>query len=209
MELGKTPVPRRPEGPVRAEYLRRVRALLLRSRASVGAVAVLAVFGGFVIAAALVAHGAPGGVATEGNVALVSYHGPRDHEGGGGDHEGIHFAIAGNATEVLYPGTTSPIDLTFSNETKEPITLPATAITVTVTSPSSGCRVRNFQVQTLRAGLRIPAHSVGVSLSSRGITPGRWPRIKMLTTGVTQDACQGLTLTLHYSYSPRGGGDDH
>ena len=192
-----------------AEHVRTVRALVLRPRALVSAIVVLAVVGGFVVAVSALSHGAPGGVATEGNVALVVYHGPRDHEGGGGDHEGIHFTVAGNATEVLYPGTSSPIDLIFSNETRKPITLPATAITVTVTSPSSGCpAARNFQVETVRAGLRIPPRSAGVSLSSLGITPGRWPHIKMRTTGVTQDACQGLTLTLHYSYSPRGGGDD-
>lgn len=195
---------------MRGDYLRTVRALVLGPRSLLSVMVVLAVVGGFVITTSLVAHGAPRGVATEGNVALVSYHTPRDHEGGGGDHEGIHFTIAGNATEVLYPGTTSPIDVTFSNETKKLITLPATAITVTVSSPSSGCpAARNFQVETVRAALRIPPRSAGVSLSSLGITPVRWPHIKMFTTGVTQDACQGLTLTLHYSYSPPGGGDDH
>ncbi|MDA8355781.1 MAG: hypothetical protein M0Z95_05695 [Actinomycetota bacterium] len=149
-----------------------------------------------------------GGVATEGNLALVSYHGPRDQEGGG-DHETTHFTISGTATKVLYPGTTSPIDLTFSDKTGGPITLPATSIIVTVTSPSSSCPAsRNFRVQTLRAVFAIPAHSVGLTLASSGITPARWPRIKMLTTGVTQDACQGLTLTLHFSYSPRGGDND-
>lgn len=178
-----------------------VRKVLSSRRAPLVVGVVVAAALGFVVTSALYANGPHGGVVVQAPPSLVSYHrqgNPNERANAG--TEG-HFTIAGNASQVLYPGTTSPIDLEFTNKTGTAITLPAKAITITITSPRTSCPSSpNFAVvQTLASTITIPKDATGESLSDMGITPKDWPVVSMVTTHVNQDACEGMTLALHYS----------
>jgi hypothetical protein len=110
----------------------------------------------------------------------------------------LHYTISGNATKPLAPGVDSKIDLSFTNPNSQSITVPATAITITIGS-RKGCPASpNFRiVHTLTASITLPGNTTR-SLSTLGVTRKDWPVITMVTTHVTQDACIG-TFRLYYS----------
>jgi hypothetical protein len=115
-----------------------------------------------------------------------------------------NFAVVGSLTSPLYPGVSEPLDLTFTNPNPQPITIAAggiTAANIAVTTSVAACRSSNFAVsQGLTVSVTIPARTTTpVSLMSLGIPPADWPVITMVNTNTNQDACQGATLTLHYS----------
>ncbi len=196
---------------MRAEHRGRVRALVRRPRLLVGAVVLLLAVGGAAVVGSVTATpAAPRVLAVAARATLLRYQGPSDNERGGDDGGGgVRFSIAGNATRVLYPGTTSPIDLSFTNKSGTPIDLGSGAVGIRVTSPNPRCSASvNFKVdRSLLAAVTIPRHAEDVSLGSLRVPPGAWPVIEMLTTHVTQDACADLTLTLHYSTGGSGGDD--
>jgi hypothetical protein len=106
------------------------------------------------------------------------------------------FGITGNTTVPLLPGTTSSVDLQFTNPNPAPITVVSEA--TTVTTSSGACTPSNFAIaQDLHIPVTVPAGST-VTLSSLGIPPDDWPAVGMLDTGSNQDSCQGVQLTLHY-----------
>lgn len=181
----------------------RIRTRDSRRRAAIPAILVsvaiaLVAVAAFALVAAL-GEQPPGGVFIEGTASLVNYHQTV------GQHafsaKGVHFTIGGDATSTLYPATTSTVDLTFTNKSDQSITLPARAITIRIHSPRSGCPAApNFSVvQTLTSAVTIPKGATAASLSTLGIAPNDWPVIEMATTGVAQNACAGMTITLRYS----------
>jgi hypothetical protein len=115
-----------------------------------------------------------------------------------------NFAVGGNLTTPLYPGTSQRLSLTFTNRNSAPITIPSGGIPasdITITSRAPGCASSNFAVTqgltsavTIRAGQLTP-----VSLSALRVPQGDWPVIEMIETNTNQDACQGAKLTLTYS----------
>ena len=115
-----------------------------------------------------------------------------------------NVAVGGNLTAPLYPGTSQPLNLTFTNPGSSPITIadggfPAGDITITSHAP--GCASSNFAVtQGLATAVTIPGGQlIPVSLSALGVPQGDWPVIEMIETNTNQDACQGARLTLTYS----------
>ena len=118
----------------------------------------------------------------------------------------LSYSISGNATKVLDPGTTSPIDLVLGNVNSQSITVRSGAITISLTSSRPGCPVYpNFRVvQTLEQTVTVPAHRT-TSLSQLGIPQKYWPIIAMVTTRTTQDVCEGMTFAIHYHGSDTRG----
>lgn len=200
--------PKRPDEARKAvvDALRRTKRKSVSYRRSllVGCAAVVAAVGGLVLPSALVANARSGGVVVQERPILVSYHRQANPIVTASTNQDVHFAITGDASQVLYPGKTSSIDLAFTNKTGTAITLPAGAIAITMSSqrPTKCPTAPNFTVvQTLTSAIAIPDGVTGESLSNMGITTGDWPVISMVTTHVTQDGCAGMTLTLHYSAS--------
>ena len=114
------------------------------------------------------------------------------------------FAVGGDLTSPLYPGTSQPLDLTFTNPSSSPITIASGGISasnITITSNALGCASSNFAVtKGLTAAVTIPAgRTTPVSLSALGVPQADWPVITMIETNTNQDACQGAKLTLTYS----------
>lgn len=182
---------------------RSARWLLLGPRTLLTGGLAIAAACGFFLTAALIGEGSPRGVVVQARPSLVSYQqrgNPNPNPNSNASGEG-HFTIAGNASQVLYPGTTSTIDLAFTNTTGTAITLPAGAISIAIASQRTACPSSpNFSViQTLTKAITIPPHVTGDSLADMAITSKDWPSISMVTTHVTQDACAGMTLNLHYS----------
>jgi hypothetical protein len=115
-----------------------------------------------------------------------------------------NFAVGGNLTSPLYPGTGQPLDLTFTNPSSSPITIASGGISasnITITSDAPGCASSNFAVtKGLTAAVTIPAgQSTPESLSALGVPRAAWPVISMIETNTNQDACEGAKLTLTYS----------
>jgi hypothetical protein len=114
------------------------------------------------------------------------------------------FTVGGGPSSALYPGTSQPINLTFTNPNPDPITIPSGGIApsnITITSSTSGCGSSNFAItQGLTTSVTIPAgQGTPVSLSALSVPQADWPVIEMIETHKNQDACQGAKLTLTYS----------
>jgi hypothetical protein len=169
---------------------------------------VLALVGGFALSSTPTGAARPRAVTIQGRAVLLTYQGQGFGEGGGGD-DGARFMIAGNAAHVLYPGTSTSIDLVFTNETGEAIKLPARAIKIAISSPRPNCPASsNFSVvQTLTTAITIPKDANHQTLTNLQVASRFWPVISMVTTHVTQNACAGATITLHYSAQSNGDGD--
>ncbi len=115
-----------------------------------------------------------------------------------------NFAVGGNLTSALYPGTSQRLNLTFSNPSSAPLTIPRggfPARDITITSRTHGCGPSNFAVtQGLASAVTIPVGRLTpVSLSALRVPQGDWPVIEMIETNTNQDACRGAKLTLTYS----------
>jgi hypothetical protein len=114
------------------------------------------------------------------------------------------FTVGGSITTPLYPGTSQPLDLTFTNPGASPITIASGGVTganIAITTNKVGCAGSNFTVSHgLTASVIVPANQlVPVSLQTLAIPQANWPVIAMLETHTNQDACEGATLTLTYS----------
>lgn len=115
-----------------------------------------------------------------------------------------NFAVGGNLIAPLYPGTSERLDLTFTNRSSAPITVPRGGVPardITIASRAHGCASSNFAVaQGLASAVTIAARQFSpVSLSALRVPQGDWPVIEMIETNTNQDACQGAKLTLTYS----------
>jgi hypothetical protein len=115
------------------------------------------------------------------------------------------FGVGGNLTTDLYPGTTEPLDMTFTNPSSVPIEIQPSGLTssniAVSTSDPTGCPASNFEVtQGLQAAITIPADTfTPVSLQQLDVSSSDWPAVEMVDTDTNQDACEGVTLTLTYS----------
>jgi len=116
-----------------------------------------------------------------------------------------NFTISGDIVPLLYPGTSQPLNLVFTNPNPSPITIASGAVTITITTTTAGCVAStNFAViQGLTASVTVPANSTR-SLSSLSTPQANWPVISMVETHTNQDACEGAPLTLHYSGGATG-----
>jgi hypothetical protein len=115
-----------------------------------------------------------------------------------------NFRVGGNLASPLYPGTSQPLNLTFTNPNLVPITIARGGISarnITISPSTPGCASSNFAVaQGLTAAVTIPpGQTRPTSLSALGVPRAYWPVIKMLDTSANQDACQDAKLTLTYA----------
>lgn len=115
-----------------------------------------------------------------------------------------NFRVGGDLPSPLYPGTSQPLNLTFTNPNLAPITIPRGGISagnITITTRAPGCASSNFAVtRGLTAAVTIPAgRTTPTSLSALGVPKASWPVIEMVDTRTNQDACQDAKLTLTYA----------
>ena len=114
--------------------------------------------------------------------------------------QGLPFAIAGSASDLLYPGAPfTPIALTITNPNPLPIFV--TGLTVTVTNDPNGCtNATNVEVQPSPAS---PTNELTVPASTTNwpVPASFQPKIRLKDTGANQDACQSQTFSLSYTGS--------
>jgi len=115
---------------------------------------------------------------------------------------GMPFTIAGNASNTLYPGSTSPINLVFTNPNNVAITVTTVTVTITGTSDNANCPAgANFSIgQQLTVSVVVPASSTK-SLSDLLVPQSSWPTIAMTNTATNQNGCATKTVNLGYSGS--------
>lgn len=114
------------------------------------------------------------------------------------------FRVGGSLPLPLYPGTSQPLNLTFTNPNAVPITIARGGISarnIAISPSTPGCTSSNFAVsQGLTAAVTIPpGQTRPTSLSALGVPRAHWPVIKMLDTSTNQNACQDAKLTLTYA----------
>jgi hypothetical protein len=115
-----------------------------------------------------------------------------------------NFSVGGDLTSPLYPGTSQPLNLTFTNPNPVPITIARGGISarnIAISPSTPGCASSNFAVaQGLIGAVTIPpGRTRPDSLEALGVPRAHWPVIKMIDTGKNQDACQDAKLTLTYA----------
>lgn len=115
-----------------------------------------------------------------------------------------NFTISGDARGPLFPGRTSPINVTISNTFKRDLTVTGLTVSIAGTSDPS-CAASNFTLtQYSGSALTVPAHSKR-TLSQLGVPTSAWPKIKMINLlHVNQDACKDITVNLSYSAAGSG-----
>ncbi len=126
-----------------------------------------------------------------------------------GSSTGQNFAIAGNATSVLWPGNPAAVlDLTFANPNGANLSLTALTVSIkSVEAPNSTsqlpCHSGDFEVgqYTGTYPLTLPAGSS--TLQSDGIAQSKWPTVRMVENHADQNGCVGATVTLTYTGSAR------
>jgi hypothetical protein len=114
-----------------------------------------------------------------------------------------NFSVGSGLPSPLYPGTSQPLNVTFTNPNPVPITIASGGISarnITISPSTPGCASSNFAVtQGLIGAVTIPpGQTKPTSLSALGVPRAHWPVIKMLDTSTNQDACQDAKLTLTY-----------
>ncbi len=115
------------------------------------------------------------------------------------------LTVAGNLTYPLFPGMAEPVNLSLTNSYSTPVTMAAKTLRITVTNTSTTCHANaNYSVRHgLTVQVVVPGNSTR-TLSQLGVAQSAWPLIAMLDPAVNQDACQGTSLTLHYTWSYSG-----
>lgn len=115
------------------------------------------------------------------------------------------FAISGNASQLLYPGTSQPLELSITNPNSQPITIASGGITIAISTTKAGCgAATNFAItHGLTASVTIPANSTR-SLSALGVAMANWPVVAMIDTHANQNVCQATSLTLTYTGTATG-----
>jgi hypothetical protein len=125
---------------------------------------------------------------------------------------GSPFAISGNLSGELAPGTALPVDLTLANANKKALSVTNLTVTVRSVTRTSAAIARNLPCTpadyavTQYTGpypLTVPG-SGSASLSSLGVASSARPKVAMLDTTTNQDGCKSATLTLAYSGSGQG-----
>ena len=141
-----------------------------------------------------------------GSTTLTAPDGGRDSSPKAGPGS-ASFTIEGNASQVLFPGVTVPLDLQITNPFAFPMSVSGLTVSVhEVNAPNSSsfrpCSVADFVLVQASSNAEITV-AVGStsSLSALGLAPGTWPRVGMLNRTVNQDGCQGGGLTLRYTAS--------
>jgi hypothetical protein len=108
--------------------------------------------------------------------------------------------ISGRVQQVLSPGVSSPIFLTFRNDSSKRVQMQRVRAKIRrIVAPNATaahpCTRLDFEIRQMRKGrLRIPR---GTSdLSSLGLPLGSWPTLAMRNRPLNQDGCKGVRVVL-------------
>lgn len=126
--------------------------------------------------------------------------GPNGNSNGSQGHP---FTVAGTI-KPLYPGTTQPIDLTFTNPNNQALTIALSGVSATVSSNNEPkCSSKYFSfIQGQPVTVTVAANS-HLTLSQAGVPKSNWPAINMTDKG-NQDSCKTVGLTLSYTAGATG-----
>jgi hypothetical protein len=115
-----------------------------------------------------------------------------------------NFKISGDAAAPLYPGgAAAPVDLGFTNPNTFAITVSDVAVKVAGSS-SAACGASNFAVGSQFAGEVRLAPGETKSLSQLGIPQANWPRVAMVNSPSSQNACESASVQLSYTGEATG-----
>ncbi|MGO9855019.1 MAG: beta strand repeat-containing protein [Acidimicrobiales bacterium] len=120
---------------------------------------------------------------------------------------GMNFSITGNTSTAFIPGMTQPVDLSITNPnpSSDELQVDSSSLSLVVTPDAghSGCQTSWF---TLNQGSWSVTVQGGTTkaLSDLGVAPGNLPTVTMTDTNTDQDACEGATLSLHWSANGNG-----
>jgi hypothetical protein len=120
------------------------------------------------------------------------------------------FAISGNASSPLEPGSPQPIDVQITNPNPVPLTF--TSLTVSIqqidaprASAALPCTPSDFAAQPYSGAPLTVAAASTQNLSELGVNPAQWPEVSILDRPSNQDGCQGASLSLALSANARVG----
>lgn len=132
-------------------------------------------------------------------------------EGGSADALGsvslgapVSFAISGDASGAMAPGSTVPLNLSLDNPHDSDLEVEAITVSVRdVDAPRADadrpCGLADFEVRQIPGPVVL---SLGrqrtQDLSDVGLARRHWPAVVMLDRPVNQDGCKGAVLTLDY-----------
>jgi hypothetical protein len=112
--------------------------------------------------------------------------------------------ITGDATGLLTPGATVPLNLTLSNPYSFTLLVSGVSIALQEGTSNRGCSAsQNFTVKQLGATvypLSLPA-GASRTLSQLGVADRDMPKLNMLNQSWNQDACKNAVVRLSYSGS--------
>jgi hypothetical protein len=115
--------------------------------------------------------------------------------------QGQPFIITGSPTGELSPGGPAlPIELTLKNPNDQSIRISNITVQVVGTSAGSDCDSSNFAVQQFTGSypLTIGANKAK-SFRQLSVAKTSWPSVRMVETGLNQDACKDVQVSLAYS----------
>jgi len=108
------------------------------------------------------------------------------------------FRVSGDASSLLAPGTTSPIDVVVDN----PFPFALRIDTVTVTAAGGNPCPADTNLVALPSSFGnpvvVPQRSTR-TLSSLGVPAIQWPALQMVDRDVDQASCRGATFSLSYT----------
>jgi outer membrane protein OmpA-like peptidoglycan-associated protein len=117
------------------------------------------------------------------------------------------FTIAGDAAELLQPGTApQPLDLAFSNPNGFDLQVSQLQVSIaSVDAPAAReglpCTTADFAVRQFGGSYPFTIPAGGSTLASAGRAIATWPTVAMVETNRDQDGCKGATVHLSYSGS--------
>ncbi len=121
----------------------------------------------------------------------------------------VAFSIAGDASKLISPGVSVPIDLALTNPHDVEMTISGLQVVVReVSAPQADgahpCTVDDFRVDQAPGGLELRVLA-GETSTLRGLAVPRagWPQVGMRDRSVNQDGCKGASLTLGYTATGR------
>jgi hypothetical protein len=108
------------------------------------------------------------------------------------------FGISGDATHLLSPGVSVPLDMTLANPYNFAIRV--LDVSVSATGPTACPAAANLTAtaSSFSAPVVIPAHS-SRSLSALGVPPAQRPQVLLRNLASNQDSCKNAKFTLTYS----------
>jgi hypothetical protein len=112
--------------------------------------------------------------------------------------------ISGDATGLLTPGTTVPLNLTLTNPYNFTLQVSGISIAMQEGTSNAGCSAsQNFTLKQLGATVYPLALPAGASrtLSQLGVLDRDMPKLNMINQPWNQDACKNATVRLTYSGS--------